>query len=120
MQIYIEDDFNTARVLANLFEIVPVINSFKDGIFEMTAISSSTLNRLKDTFHLYLVTILGLKNEEEADEQFSGVMNLLVEIRKDAKSKRDFYTSDMIRKQLADLGIEMKDEKEGKISWRKN
>src|SRR5690606_34630495 len=71
MQIYIEDDFNTARVLANLFEIVPVINSFKDGIFEMTAISSSTLNRLKDTFHLYLVTILGLKNEEEADKQFS-------------------------------------------------
>ena len=47
-------------------------------------------------------------------------MDLLVEIRKDAKSKKDFFTSDKIRNQLAELGIEMKDEKEGKISWRKS
>jgi cysteinyl-tRNA synthetase len=44
-------------------------------------------------------------------------MDLLVEIRKEAKSKKDFFTSDKIRKQLADLGIEMKDEKDGEISW---
>jgi cysteinyl-tRNA synthetase len=45
-------------------------------------------------------------------------MDLLVEIRKEAKSKKDFFTSDKIRKQLAELGIEMKDEKDGNISWR--
>ena len=117
---FIEDDFNTARVLANLFEIVPVINSLKDGKINTSDISSATLTRLQETFTLYLVDILGLKNEEEADEQFAGVMDLLVEIRKDAKSKKDFYTSDKIRNQLAELGIEMKDEKEGKISWRKS
>lgn len=120
LQSHIEDDFNTARVLANLFEIVPTINSIKDGITEMKAISSTTLTRLQETFTLYLEDILGLKNEEEADDQFAGVMDLLVQIRKDAKAKKDFFTSDQIRNQLAELGIEMKDEKDGRISWRKN
>jgi cysteinyl-tRNA synthetase len=46
-------------------------------------------------------------------------MNLLVEIRKDAKSRKDFATSDKIRKQLSELGVDMKDEKDGEISWGK-
>jgi cysteinyl-tRNA synthetase len=46
-------------------------------------------------------------------------MDLLVEIRKEAKQKKDFLTSDKIRKQLSELGIEMKDEKGGNISWSK-
>ncbi len=117
---FIEDDFNTARVLANMFEIVPVINSFKDGIIPLNAITSPTLSRLHETFPLFLEEILGLKNETEVDEKFSGVMDLLVEIRKDAKSKKDFFTSDKIRNQLTEIGIEMKDEKDGEISWRKS
>ena len=44
-------------------------------------------------------------------------MQLLADIRKDAKAKKDFSTSDKIRKQLSELGIEMKDEKDGTISW---
>ncbi len=44
-------------------------------------------------------------------------MQLLADIRKEARSKRDFSTSDKIRKQLAELGIEMKDEKDGSINW---
>ena len=75
---FIEDDFNTARVLANMFEIVPVINSFKDGIIPLNAITSSTLSRLHETFPLFLEEILGLKNETEVDEKFSGVMDLHV------------------------------------------
>jgi cysteinyl-tRNA synthetase len=72
---------------------------------------------MKENFSIYLEQILGLKEEGETGEQFSGVMDLLIKIRKDAKSKKDFLTSDTIRKQLAELGIEMKDEKDGKISW---
>ena len=45
---FMNDDFNTAKVLANMFEIVPVINSLKDGIIEKNSISSATLNRMKD------------------------------------------------------------------------
>ena len=49
-----------------------------------------------------------------------GVMQLVADIRKEAKSKKDFQTSDKIRKQLSILGIEMKDEKDGSISWSVN
>ncbi|MDQ6903385.1 MAG: cysteine--tRNA ligase [Bacteroidota bacterium] len=117
---FMNDDFNTAKVLANMFEIVPVINSIKDGITETRAISSSTLNRMKELFEAYLENILGLKSSSENSEAFVGVMQLLADIRKEAKSKKDFLTSDKIRRQLAGLGIEMKDEKDGSISWNVN
>jgi len=114
---FMDDDFNTAKVLANMFEIVPVINSLKDGLIKINDFSSSTLNRMKEVFSVYLENILGLKSLSENNDTFSGVMQLLVDIRKEAKSKKDFSTSDKIRKQLAGLGIEMKDEKDGSISW---
>jgi cysteinyl-tRNA synthetase len=115
--VFMDDDFNTAKVLANMFEIVPVINSIKDGLIDVKSISSSTLNRMKEVFTIYLENILGLKSISENTETFNGVMQLLADIRKEAKSKRDFSTSDKIRKQLGELGIEMKDEKDGSISW---
>ncbi|HEY5371715.1 MAG TPA: cysteine--tRNA ligase [Hanamia sp.] len=114
---FINDDFSTAKVLANMFEIVPVINSFKDGLIKMDAISSVTLKKLKDAFAVYLEEILGLKDPSENSAQLSGIMDLLIDMRKEAKSKKDFFTSDKIRNQLATLGIEMKDEKDGNISW---
>jgi cysteinyl-tRNA synthetase len=116
---FINDDFNTAKVLANMFEIVPVINSLKDGLILPEFFSSSTLDRMKKSFTVYLEEILGLKDTTENTEQLSGLMDLLIDIRKEAKSKKDFFTSDKIRKQLADLGIEMKDEKDGKMSWNR-
>ncbi len=116
---FINDDFNTAKVLANMFEIVPVINSMKDGLIKADAISTSTFNKLKESFSIFLEQILGLKDPSESSAELNGIMDLLIEIRKEAKSKKDFFTSDKIRKQLAEFGIEMKDEKDGNISWSK-
>jgi cysteinyl-tRNA synthetase len=116
---FINDDFNTAKVLANMFEIVPVINSMKDGLIKTGAISTNTFKKLKEHFSIFLEQILGLKDPSESSAQLSAIMDLLVEIRKEAKSKKDFFTSDKIRKQLAEAGIEMKDEKDGNISWSK-
>ena len=111
------DDFNTAKVLANVFELVPVINSIKDGHIKPGAISGATLQRLKDYFKSYLEDILGLKNElQQEDNKLGGVLSLLVEIRKDAKAKKDYATSDKIRNQLLALGIILKDDKDGGIS----
>jgi cysteinyl-tRNA synthetase len=114
---FINDDFNTAKVLANMFEIVPVINSMKDGLIKTDAISAATMEKLKVKFTVYLQDILGLKDPNENSAQLNGIMDLLIQIRKEAKSKKDFFTSDKIRKQLAELGIEMKDEKDGNMSW---
>lgn len=115
---YMNDDFGTARVLANMFELVPVINSMKDGIIPVHAISGATLEGLQQQMKRYLEDIFGLKGVSEADnETLRGVMDLLIDIRKEAKSRKDFATSDKIRNELSKLGILLKDEKGGGMSW---
>lgn len=115
---FMNDDINTAKVLANMFELVPVINSIKDKIIPVTALSKNTVELLQQQMKIYIEDILGLKNVTEADaEMMQGVMQLLIDIRKEARDKKDFATSDKIRNQLTELGIQLKDEKDGTMSW---
>lgn len=115
---FMNDDFATARVLANMFELVPVINSMKDGIIPVSSISKETFELFQKQMKLYVEDIFGLKSITETDHaQLKGVMELLIGIRKEAKSKKDFVTSDKIRNELAKLGITLKDEKGGEMSW---
>jgi cysteinyl-tRNA synthetase len=112
------DDFNTAKVLANMFELVPIINSIKDGIIKIDAIAATTILLLQLKFKAYLEDVFGLQNVSVNDNTaLGGVMELLIEIRKEAKAKKDFATSDKIRNQLTALGINVKDEKDGAMSW---
>jgi cysteinyl-tRNA synthetase len=115
---FMNDDFGSPRVIANMFELAPVINSLKDGLIANNAISSKTLSYLKERFTTFLENIFGLKNIDEANnELLAPVMQLLLDIRKEAKSKKDFATSDKIRNQLVEMGIVIKDEKDGNTSW---
>ena len=115
---FMNDDFSTAKVLANMFEIVPVINSIKDKTIPLSALSRETFSLLQRQFKVYIEDILGLKSVTEADNgRLQGVMQLLIDIRKEAKGKKDFATSDKIRNQLAQLGIAIKDEKDGGMSY---
>ncbi|MEO6404119.1 MAG: cysteine--tRNA ligase [Ferruginibacter sp.] len=118
MEEFMDDDLGSPRVLANMFEIAPVINSLKDGQISQDAISSETLKTMKETFKVFLEDIMGLKNVSASDnETFKGIMQLLIDIRKDAKVKKDFVTSDKIRAQLSALGVQLNDEKGGEMSW---
>ncbi|PWT71493.1 MAG: cysteine--tRNA ligase [Bacteroidetes bacterium] len=115
---FINDDFNTAKVLANMFTLVSSINSFKSGALEKVSLSAQTLDFAKKQFRNYIEDILGLKEENAADQQkLNGVMNLLIDIRKEARSKKDYATSDKIRNQLLEMGILLKDEKDGRVSY---
>jgi cysteinyl-tRNA synthetase len=115
---YIDDDFGTARVLANMFELVPVINSIKDGHIKLTDLAGETMLLMQQHFTSYLVDIFGLKSVTDAESStLSGIMQLLIDIRKDARDKKDFSTSDKIRNQVNELGIVIKDEKDGSMSW---
>jgi cysteinyl-tRNA synthetase len=115
---FMNDDFNTAKVLANLFELVPVINSIHDKHLSYDVLSATTLDILKKYFHLYLEDILGLTSDNQgSDGKLNGVMNLLIELRKEARAKKDYATSDKIRNQLHQLGILLKDEKDGNVSF---
>ena len=115
---FMEDDFNTAKVVANLFEIIPTINSLKDKHIAIDALSGATWIFAQEQLTLFIENILGLKVDTGANrQQLNSVIQLLIEIRKDAKARKDFATSDKIRNQLTDMGIQLKDEKDGEMSY---
>jgi cysteinyl-tRNA synthetase len=112
------DDLNTAKVLANFFELVPVINSIRDGQLPVDSLQTETLGRMQSAFNSYLRDVFGLTDEASHDDgRLNGLIKLLAEIRSDARARRDFNTSDRIRDRLQEIGIRMKDEKDGGMSW---
>ncbi len=112
------DDFNTAKVIANLFELAPVINGMKGGQVAANALSVDTIALLKKTFKVFLEDILGMQPMQAVQSNnFDKVMSLLIEIRTDAKKRKDFATSDQIRNKLAESGVLLKDEKDGTVSY---
>ena len=115
---FMNDDLNTAKVLANMFELASVINSIKDKHISNDALNAKTVTLLQQQLKLYVEDILGLTNERAGDDgKLDGVLQLLIDIRKEAKGRKDFVTSDKIRNELATLGVQLKDEKDGEVSY---
>ena len=112
-----DDDLNTPVLIANLFEGCRIINQVNDGHASISAEGLATLRRIFDTF---MVDILGIRAEgveESADiAPYEKAVDLLLEIRSQAKQNKDWGTSDMIRNRMAELGFEIKDRKDG-VEW---
>jgi cysteinyl-tRNA synthetase len=118
LELFMDDDMNTAKVVANLFEILPSINSLKDKHIAADAVAGATWATVQTQLKLFVESILGIKVDNGANrQQLNGVVELLIEIRKQAKANKDFATSDKIRNQLAEMGIQLKDEKDGSMSY---
>ena len=115
---FMNDDFNTAKVIAALFEFVPVINSLKAGQTDVS-LSAESLASLRQTFKTFLEDALGLQALDAAGNNaaLDKVMQVLIDIRREARTRKDFQTSDRIRNQLAEAGVLLKDEKDGSVSW---
>ncbi|MFM9021442.1 MAG: cysteine--tRNA ligase [Sediminibacterium sp.] len=119
MDSFMNDDLNTAKVLANLFELSSYINSWKDGHLNANTINNSTVVAMQQQMQRFIEHIFGLQLETETGGgKLDGVLQLLIDIRKDAKAKKDFVTSDKIRQELARLGVQLKDEKDGGVSYQ--
>jgi cysteinyl-tRNA synthetase len=115
---FINDDLNTAKVLANMFELSSIINSLKDKHIAGNSLGRATLLLLQERMKVFIEDIFGLTSERDSqDGKLDGVLQLLIQIRKDAKSRKDFVTSDKIRNELATIGIQLKDEKDGGMSY---
>jgi cysteinyl-tRNA synthetase len=116
---FMDDDFNTAKVIANLFELTPVINGIKGGQIPRSALSAETLQLLKSAFKTYLEDILGLQALQAVadNSKLDKAVGILTEIRREAKQRKDFATSDAIRNKLAEAGILLKDEKDGSVTY---
>ncbi len=113
------DDFNTAKVLAALFEMSSKINACYHGQIPLQKISGEVFEYFASTYRGFILEVLGLKDDEQgADEsRLIGLIDLLISIRKEARTNRDFQTSDKIRDDLKDLGIIVKDEKSGETTY---
>ncbi|MBS1592028.1 MAG: cysteine--tRNA ligase [Bacteroidetes bacterium] len=114
---FMNDDFSTAKVLANIFELVPTINALKNKQLPANALSSSVITLMQQKLKLFVEDILGLQNTNAANNKADGVIQILINLRKEAKAKKDFVTSDKIRNDLAAIGVQLKDEKDGSISY---
>ncbi|TVQ67710.1 MAG: cysteine--tRNA ligase [Balneolaceae bacterium] len=109
------DDFNTAKALAALFELSSKINSIYHGHLSSDQFSGRVFPMMKETVRLFVFEILGLKSETEteAGNKIPELIALLISIRKEARERKDFATSDKIRDELQKMGIQLKDGKEG-------
>ena len=113
------DDLNTPMVIATLFEAGKFVNQAADGLITLSA---EDIENLKKLFEVFLVDIMGIRMGGEASgdkgrEAFEGAVDLLMDIRKNAKDAKDWTTSDLIRDRLAALGFDVKDTKGG-VEWK--
>jgi len=110
------DDFNTPILIATLFEGVKTINSAADG---RISLGKDQIDHLKSLYAGFMKDVLGLVDEGSSDEDSedlaSNLLDLLVEMRSDAKEKKDWESADRIRNTLSEMGITIKDSKEGSI-----
>lgn len=109
------DDFNTPILISHLFEAVRVINSAKEGSITLTETDKELLKQTVDEF---TETVLGLQDEftGEGNNLAGDLMSLILQIRSEAKSKKDYATSDNIRDGLAAAKVSVKDGKDG-TTW---
>ncbi len=116
----LNDDLNSPIVLAHLFDATRIVNTVLDG---KATLSTADLTELKAVFHLFLYDILGLKDETVGgaarEEAYGKVVDWLLTQRLKAKAAKDWATSDRIRDELAALGFEIKDTKDG-FTWKLN
>ena len=116
-----DDDLNTPMVIANLYDALRLVNQVKDGHAKAT---QADIDELKAVFDIFLVDILGVRTEmtgsgdnPEALRPFEEAVDLLLEIRGNAKAAKDWATSDLIRDRMAAIGFTVKDTKDG-AEWK--
>jgi cysteinyl-tRNA synthetase len=106
------DDFNTPVLIANLFEAVKYVNLL---IEKKESLTDNDLKEFRTTIHAFVFEVLGLVNyvEHNSSDKLSGIVEMLINMRKEARDNKDWTLSDKIRDELAVLGIHLKDGKEG-------
>jgi cysteinyl-tRNA synthetase len=110
------DDFNTSVLIAELFEMASIINSANDGKISLT---ENDIKGIKKLMHDFVFDVLGLQAETSntsKDKALNGVMEIILNVRKEMKSKKDFAASDKLRDDLSKIHISIKDTKDG-ATW---
>ncbi|HAB27326.1 MAG TPA: cysteine--tRNA ligase [Xanthomarina gelatinilytica] len=112
----LNDDFNSPILIAHLFEAAKYINQINDA---KASITKDDLAELKKAIHAFVFDIMGLEELTTTDdnkgtnEKLTGTVAFLIKLRQEARANKDFALSDQIRDELQDLGIQLKDGKDG-------
>jgi cysteinyl-tRNA synthetase len=108
------DDFNSPILIAKLFDAVKFVNTVKE---QKATVSAIDLELLRKTIHAFVFDVLGLVNINETasdiSDKLSGAVELLINLRAEARANKDFATSDKIRDELIEIGIQLKDSRDG-------
>ena len=106
------DDFNTPILIAHLFQAVKMVHQLKE---QKATISADDLMEFQKTINAFVFDVLGLTNEtkQHNSDTINGVVELLIKLRKEARDNKDWALSDQIRDELIELGIQLKDGREG-------
>ena len=108
------DDFNTALTIGHLFNLLKKINSLQTKNLKFTEIGKDTFDRMTNTFKTFTVDILGLLEEDKTDSK--SLIDILINLYKDAKDAKEYDKVDSIRAQMKSLGLVLKDMKD-QIDW---
>ena len=113
-----DDDMNTPIVISHLFDAAKIINGAASGELKL---SKEDIAKLRHLFDIFFINLLGINIGNDNDngnssKAYEGAVDLLMEIRKNAKSQKDWATSDLIRDKLSTLGFDIKDTKNG-VEW---
>jgi cysteinyl-tRNA synthetase len=112
------DDFNTAKVLAVLFEMSARINDFKSRNSGLNQITIENFTEFKNTYIKFMEDVLGLREEEEHNHELvDGLIGVLIDMRKKARTDKNFALSDKIRDELKTLGVQLMDGKNGEMGF---
>lgn len=116
----LSDDFNTAKAIASLFEMASKINTFYQNPELIQKIDRKTFEWSMCHFKGIIKDVLGLQDETEEEggtQVLDGVMKVVIDLRKQAKFSKDYALSDKIRNDLKEVGVQIKDEKDGGMSY---
>ena len=111
---HMNDDFNTPLTIATLFELVSIVNTLNSSK-TIGTLSEKTFKKLQNNFHGFVSDVLGLegKSNEQKDDKSEKLVELVLAMRAEAKSNKDYMLSDKIRDDLSKIGVVIKDGKDG-------
>ncbi len=118
---HMRDDFNTPMALAELFEIVKIVNSIKNQQISPDAVTAESIEKTRAFMKRMVEDVLGLHDIAGSgnDGTLDNVMGLIIDIRQKAREKKDWDTADMIRDRLKESSIVIKDG-QGGTEWQQS
>ena len=100
------DDFNTPKLIAEIFTVIKLINKVHDG---KESINSKKIKLLKNIFPVFISEILGLKIDKDDSSDSNALLDMIIKIRDEARKNKDYKTSDIIRNRLSKIGYNIND-----------